>query len=50
MDWFIIAHIIDCLNDYRLLLQSLHEREKYNFVGYLISRLLELQNQFKGEF
>lgn len=43
MDWYIIASLIECLNDYRTLLQASHEREKYNFVGYLISRLFELQ-------
>lgn len=43
MDWYIIASLIGCLNDYRILLQSSHEYEKYNFVGYLISRLLESQ-------
>ena len=47
MDWFILASIIECLNDYRALLQSSHECEKYNFVGYLISRLLEPQKSIK---
>lgn len=50
MDWYIIASVIGCLNDYRFLLESSNDYEQYNFVGYLISRLLESQNQFKGEF
>lgn len=42
MEWFIRASVIQCLQDYRELLQKMGKYEEQKIVGYLISRLLEL--------